>query len=64
MPVRVETEGPVTTVILDRPEVKNAVDREHAESLVKAFEHFEHDAGQRVAVLWGAQGDFCAGGGT
>ena len=61
MSVRVETKGPVTTVILDRPDVKNAVDREHAESLMKAFRAFEEDAAQRVAVLWGARGDFCAG---
>ncbi len=61
MAVRVERSGPVTTVILDRPEVKNAVDRAHAAGLADAFRAFDADEDQRVAVLWGAGGDFCAG---
>lgn len=61
MSVRVETSGPVTTVVLDRPERRNAVDRPTADALVSAFEAFEADAAQRVAVLWGAGGTFCAG---
>jgi len=61
MSVRVEQSGPVTTVILDRPEVKNAVDRPAAEALADAFRAFEADAEARVAVLWGAGGTFCAG---
>ncbi len=60
-PVRVERLGPVTTVILDRPEVKNAVDREAADALDAAFDAFERDPDARVAVLWGAGGTFCAG---
>ncbi|MFE3449933.1 crotonase/enoyl-CoA hydratase family protein [Nonomuraea sp. NPDC059194] len=60
MTVRTEREGPVTTVILSRPEVRNAVDRESAEALVEAFTAFEaSDAA--VAVLWGEGGAFCAG---
>ncbi len=61
MTVRVEREGPVTTVILDRPEVRNAVDRETADALVEAFEAFEADDEAKVAVFWGAHGTFCAG---
>lgn len=61
MGVRVETSGPVTTVILDRPERRNAVDGPTADALVSAFETFEADPAQRVAVLWGAGGTFCAG---
>jgi enoyl-CoA hydratase len=61
MGVRVETSGPVTTVILDRPARRNAVDGPTAAALVSAFAAFEADAGQRVAVLWGAGGTFCAG---
>ena len=61
MSVVVEKQGPVTTVILDRPEVKNAVDREHAELLADAFRAFESDDEARVAVLYGANGTFCAG---
>ncbi|MCK6589689.1 MAG: enoyl-CoA hydratase-related protein, partial [Polyangiaceae bacterium] len=61
MAVLVEKEGPVMTIILSRPEVKNAVDREAAEGLADAFRRFEADAEARVAVLWGAGGTFCAG---
>lgn len=59
--VRVERTGPVTTVILDRPHVRNAVDRETAQELADAFRAFEADDDASVAVLWGAGGTFCAG---
>ena len=59
--VRVERQGPVTTVILNRPEVRNAVDNETAEAMADAFRAFETDPEQRVAVLWGSGGAFCAG---
>ncbi len=59
--VRVERKGGVTTVILDRPQARNAVDRPTADALVRAFLDFEHDNTQKVAVLWGAGGSFCAG---
>lgn len=61
MTVRVERRGAVTTVVLDRPAVRNAVDRETAEALSAAFREFEADPAARVAVLWGAHGTFCAG---
>ena len=61
MAVRTDTSGPVVTVILSRPERRNAVDRETAEALVLAFEAFERDPDARVAVLWGEGGNFCAG---
>ena len=61
MPVRVEKAGPVTTVILSRPEVRNAVDRATAEELVNAFRGFQADPSASVAVLWGEGGHFCAG---
>jgi enoyl-CoA hydratase len=59
--VRSEQRGPVTTVILSRPEVRNAVDRPTAEALAAAFREFEQDDEARVAVLWGDSGTFCAG---
>jgi enoyl-CoA hydratase len=59
--VRVEKAGPVTTVILDRPEVKNAVDRKTAEALADAFRAFDQDPEARVGVLYGDHGTFCAG---
>jgi enoyl-CoA hydratase len=61
MAVRVEKNGPVTTVILDRPEVRNAIDGGHAAALHDAFLAFESDDAARVAVFWGAGGVFCAG---
>ncbi|MBX3270970.1 MAG: crotonase/enoyl-CoA hydratase family protein [Sandaracinaceae bacterium] len=61
MSVRVERDGPVTTVILDRPDRKNAVDRETAERLADAFRAFEADPAARVGVLFGDHGTFCAG---
>jgi enoyl-CoA hydratase len=59
--VRVERDGAVTTVILDRPDVRNAVDRPTADALAAAFLEFERDGNARVAVLWGAGSTFCAG---
>jgi enoyl-CoA hydratase len=61
MTVRVERQGAVTTVILDRPQVKNAVDRSTAAALAAALRAFEADAAARVAVLTGAGGTFCSG---
>src|SRR4051812_27465856 len=61
MPVRIDKRGPVTTVILSRPEVKNAVDHRTAEELSEAFRAFEADGEASVAVLWGEGGTFCAG---
>ena len=61
MTVRTENSGPVTTVILDRPEVRNAVDGPAARALAEAFRQFDADPGASVAVLWGAGGTFCAG---
>ena len=61
MSVRVEIDGPITTVILDRPEARNAVDGEHARLLAEAFRAFDADASQAVAVLYGDHGTFCAG---
>lgn len=61
MPVHVERTPPVTTVILDRAEVRNAVDRTTADELAAAFRAFEEDPASRVGVLCGANGTFCAG---
>jgi len=61
MGVRTERDGSVTTVILDRPEVRNAVDRVTAAELAEAFREFDADPSASVAVLFGAGGTFCAG---
>jgi enoyl-CoA hydratase len=59
--VRTERDGPVTTVVIDRPEARNAVDRATADALADAFRAFDEDDAAAVAVLWGAGGTFCAG---
>ncbi|BFU45257.1 crotonase/enoyl-CoA hydratase family protein [Krasilnikovia sp. MM14-A1004] len=59
--VRVEVDGAITTIWLDRPDRRNAVDGPMAAELRSAFERFEADPGQRVAVLAGSGGTFCAG---
>jgi enoyl-CoA hydratase len=61
MPVRIERQGRVLTVIHSRPEVRNAVDPEHADALQAAFLAFDEDPAADVAVFWGEGGAFCAG---
>ncbi|MEU3841043.1 crotonase/enoyl-CoA hydratase family protein [Streptomyces sp. NPDC028635] len=61
MPVRVERRDHVTTVVLSRPQARNAVDGPTAAELAAAFRAFEADDEARVAVLWGEGGTFCAG---
>ena len=61
MVVRVEKDGPVTTVIHSRPETRNAMDPASAEALVDAFLAFERDPDAHVAVFFGEGGAFCAG---
>ena len=59
--VRVERNGPVGTVILHRPTVRNAVDPATAGAMAEAFLALDADPEVRCMVLWGAGGTFCAG---
>jgi enoyl-CoA hydratase len=61
MTVHVDRTGLVTTVVIDRPEARNAVDGPTAAALAGAFREFEADEDSCVAVLCGAGGTFCAG---
>jgi enoyl-CoA hydratase len=61
MAVRVERSENVTTVILSRPERRNAVDRDTAARLAEAFRAFDADPDAHVAVFFGEGGNFCAG---
>lgn len=61
MTIRVEKNGAVTTVIMDRPQARNAVDGPTALALHAAFDEFDKDDSASVAVLWGDHGTFCAG---
>lgn len=58
---RVERDGPVWIVTLDRPARRNAIDRATAEALLEAFVAFDREPGASVAVLCGDGSDFCAG---
>jgi enoyl-CoA hydratase len=60
-PVRVERDGPVFTVLLSRPDRRNAVDGATAQLLADAFREFDSDQNAAVAVLHGEGGVFCAG---
>ena len=59
--IRIERDGPVTIVMIDRPQARNAVDNSTAEALAKAFRDFAADDEAKVGVLCGVQGAFCAG---
>lgn len=61
MAVRVEHDGGVTVVTIDRPEARNAVDGPTAAALADAFRAFDGDDDRAVAVLTGAGATFCAG---
>jgi enoyl-CoA hydratase len=61
MTVTVTRQAAVTLISLDRPEVRNAVDGEHAQALHDAFVAFDADADASVAVLHGVGGAFCSG---
>lgn len=59
--ILVETAGPVTTIVINRPQARNALDNEAAHALAAAFRSFEANDDAKVAVLTGAGGAFCAG---
>ncbi|HTT09667.1 MAG TPA: crotonase/enoyl-CoA hydratase family protein [Burkholderiaceae bacterium] len=61
MTVSSERKGAVVTVVIERPDAKNAVDGPTAEALAQALRDFDADADASVAVLAGAGGTFCAG---
>lgn len=61
MAIRIEKKNLLWTIIIDNPEVKNAVDSTTAAALAEAFKNFETDKEAQVGVLWGAHGCFCSG---
>lgn len=62
-PVNIEIlqQGEIWKIAINRPEVRNCVDRYTADQLEKAFQSFESNALARVAILTGEGGNFCAG---
>lgn len=61
MSVRTERTGAVATVVLCRPERKNAIDRATADALTAALLAADADPDVNAIVLWGEGGTFCAG---
>ena len=61
MTVEFEVTGQTAIVTINRPDVRNAVDRPTAEALDAAFDQFEANDDLAVAILTGAEGTFCAG---
>jgi enoyl-CoA hydratase len=61
MTVHIEIQGHISTIIISRPEARNAVDGKTAKKLAAAFRSFEADDNAHVAVLYGEGGCFCAG---
>lgn len=59
--VKFETHATIAIVTINRPEVRNAVDRATADALAHAFRRFDSDGSLSVAILTGADGAFCAG---
>jgi enoyl-CoA hydratase len=60
--LRVEADGPVRTVVLDRPDALNAIDRDLHGALAQVWRRIGVDPDARVVVLTGAGRAFSAGG--
>ena len=59
--IRIDDQGPVRVVTIDRPDVRNAVDGPTAQLLHDAFVDLDRDDEVAVGVLTGASGTFCSG---
>ncbi|MGA2600128.1 MAG: crotonase/enoyl-CoA hydratase family protein [Bryobacteraceae bacterium] len=59
--VKTQQRGAILIVTIDRPQVRNAVDRSTATALANAFRAFDADESSSIAILTGAAGTFCAG---
>lgn len=60
-PIIVEQLGAITTIGINRPQKRNCVNKQTAQSLNEAITNFENDEKSLVAVLYGVGGNFCAG---
>ena len=61
MSIQIERQAEIVTITLQRPQVRNAVDRATAQALADAFRAFDADDTAKVGVLYGDHGTFCAG---
>jgi enoyl-CoA hydratase/carnithine racemase len=59
--IHYDATGAVATITIERPERRNALDRDHVRALLAAVERASSDDGVRAVVLTGAGGVFCSG---
>ncbi len=59
--ILVQNRDHITTILINRPKSKNAVDGDTAQELADAFRVFDSDENSHVAILGGLGGTFCAG---
>jgi methylglutaconyl-CoA hydratase len=60
-PVRINVHGPTGTIILNRPERRNALSRETITALLQALSDLHQERRIRAVILTGAGTSFCAG---
>jgi enoyl-CoA hydratase len=61
MPIEVEKDGGITTITINRPERRNALDLPHFGALANAWKEFRDDPAARVAIITGVGESFCVG---
>lgn len=59
--VLVHREGAVLVVTINRPKVRNAIDRATSEAIARAMDELDRDPGLSLGILTGAGEHFCAG---
>jgi enoyl-CoA hydratase len=59
--ILVEKKNGIGTIIINRPQALNALDRETLEELLKAVDELEKDPGMQVVILTGKEKAFIAG---
>jgi enoyl-CoA hydratase len=61
MPIEVQKDGGITTITINRPERRNALDMPHFQQLARAWVDFRDDPDARVAIVTGVGDSFCVG---
>jgi enoyl-CoA hydratase/carnithine racemase len=56
-----EVDDAVATITIDRPERRNALDRQHVQAILRAVARASGDEAVRAVVLTGTGGSFCSG---
>lgn len=59
--IEIEISGQTGNILLNRPRVKNALNRELIEELISAIEYFNHHASLRFLTIEGSGEMFCSG---